>query len=270
MVVPHWPVMPLPGSPHDMTALRSGLYVGQVTHRRVRVREHTLAYRAFYLLLDLSELPRVRQWPWFSVNRRGLMAWHDRDHGDGTGEPFQDWLVRLLESRGFLHPDWRFEVLCLPRVFGYVFNPITVVYCYSAAGLQALVYEVNNTFGQRIHYVLPARAEGRRIARQRVDKALYVSPFFDVAGNYVFDLTMPADSLALSIRHEDAAGLRLHAAFTGRRIAWSGQALRRVLLSFPLMTFKVFAGIHREAFRLWRKGLPIHPRPEPPESAPHA
>ena len=252
-----------------MSEVRSGLYVGKVTHRRVRDRAHTLAYPAFYALFDLDELPTLPVFPWFGVNRRACLAWHDRDHGDGRGLPFRAWLSRHLCALGFPAQTWRYEVLCLPRVFGYVFNPITVVYAYAGHELKAMVYEVNNTFGQRVHYVLPAAAEGRRVLRQQCEKTLHVSPFFDVTGGYAFDLTLPGPTLALSIRHADEQGLRLHAAFTGRRLEWSSGALRGVLRRFPFMTLQVIAGIHWEAFKLWRKGLRYYPNPHPGEIPPH-
>ena len=252
-----------------MSTLRSGLYLGRVTHRRVRDRAHALSYPAFYALFDLDELPGLTGFPWFGVNRRACLAWRDGDHGDGGGEPFRDWLSRRLCARGFEAQAWRYEVLCLPRVFGYVFNPITVVYAYSGGELKAMVYEVNNTFGQRVHYVLPAAADGRRVLRQHCGKTMHVSPFFDVAGGYVFDLSLPGQTVALSIRHEDEQGLRLHAAFTGRRLEWSASALRTVLRRFPLMTAKVVAGIHWEAFKLWRKGLRYYPNPHAGEVPPH-
>lgn len=252
-----------------MSGMRSGLYVGKVTHRRVRDREHALAYPAFYALVDLDELSGMECRPWFGANRRACFAWYDRDHGDGSGRPFREWLIEHLCERGFPAEEWRFEVLCLPRVFGFVFNPITVVYAYSGCELRAMVYEVNNTFGQRVHYILPAATDGRRVNRQCCGKTMHVSPFFDVTGHYVFDLSLPGGSVALSIRYEDEQGLRLHAAFSGRRLEWSAATVRSVLRQFPLMTAKVIAGIHWEAFKLWRKGLRFYPNPHAGEVPPH-
>jgi DUF1365 family protein len=174
----------------------------------------------------------------------------------------------MLHAAGLDARRWRFEVLCLPRVCGYVFNPISVVYCRDETGLVAMVYEVNNTFGDRVHYVLPVADPASRVVRQRCAKTLYVSPFFDVEGGYRFDLT-PADArVALSIRHEDEQGLRLHAGFTGRRLPWTAANLLRCALRFPFATLKVIVGIHWEALALWRKGVPLHSRPVPTEPEP--
>ncbi len=238
-------------------SLRSALYVGQVTHRRVRTCDHRLRYSLFYLLVDLDELPQLACGRLFGVNRWGLLAWRDADHGLADGRSFRDWLHATLREQGFAAAPYRFEVLCLPRVLGYVFNPITVVYCYTSNELVAMLYEVNNTFGERVHYLLPAQMQAGRVTRHQCDKTQRVSPFFDVNGHYQFDLTAAGAGLALSIRHADEAGLRLHAAFCGRRLAWSPRALLGVLGRFPLATLKVMFAIHWEALRLWRKGVPL-------------
>ena len=73
----------------------------------------------------------------------------------------------------------------------------------------------------------------------------------------------PCDPMVMS----DVA--RLHAAFTGRRVEWSASAVRGVLRRFPLMTLQVIAGIHWEAFKLWRKGLRYYPNPHAGEVPPH-
>jgi hypothetical protein len=250
-------------------SLRSALYAGWVTHRRARTRAHRLRYGLCYFLLDLDELPALDDGLWFGVNRRAMLAWRDADHGVGDGRQFRDFLQEALLAAGYPPQPYRFEVLCLPRLFGYVFNPITVVYCYAGAVLVAMLYEVNNTFGGRTHYLMPAHTAGQRISRHVCRKALFVSPFFDMQGQYQFDLTPAGPHLALAIRYGDDEGLRMHAAFTGRREGWSRMALLRTVLRFPLATLKVMAGIHWEALRLWLKGIPLQARPRVLESGPH-
>jgi DUF1365 family protein len=96
-----------------------------------------------------------------------------------------------------------------------------------------------------------------------------VSPFFDVSGDYCFVLTRPGARLALSIRHEDDAGLRLHAGFTGHRMPWTTRHLLLACARWPAATLQVVAGIHWEALRLWLKGLPLYRRPTAAELHDH-
>ncbi len=238
-------------------ALHSAIYCGQVYHRRETPRVHVLNYRVFYLLLDLDESERLAEVSsLFAWNRRGLLAFHERDHGDGSGY-LRRWLTQTLDTSGFAPQSWRFRLLCMPRVVGHVFNPITVIYCHRTDGtLGAIVYEVNNTFGERVAYVAPV-AESVEVIRQRCEKAMFVSPFFDLRGHYDFELTPPGQSLRLTINYCVDAELRLRAAFCGQRLPWTAAALRRVAVGYPLATLKVVGGIHFEALRLWLKGVPL-------------
>lgn len=238
----------------------SAVYLGTVFHRRPAPRAHALRYGVFYLLLDLDELPVLdRRSRLFGYNRAAWFSFFDADHGSGDGRPFRDWLGEALAAAGIVREDWRFRVLCMPRVLGYVFNPITVVYCHDASGhLVAMLYEVNNTFGERLSYVVPVAAHpGGAVIRQRCDKALFVSPFFDMRGHYEFAVREPGTRLTLGIDYREDAALRLRAVFAGRRQPFSAKTLRALAWRYPAATLKVIAAIHYEALKLWLKGIPV-------------
>ncbi len=244
----------------------SALYVGSVVHQRVRPVRHRLSYRVFSLLLDLDEVEDLgRRLRLFGYNRFAVYAFRDDDHGAGNGRPLRAWIESCLATAGIKISGGAVRILCYPRILGYVFNPLTVYYCYERDGrLAALLYEVNNTFGDRHTYVIPVATDGQTV-RQTCDKALYVSPFNDVSGGYRFALSPPDDRISLVVNQVDDDGLILHAAFSGVRRPLTDRALARAFFAYPLMTVKVIVGIHLEAFRLWRKGLPLVRRPKPPE-----
>lgn len=250
----------------------SALYAGRVVHVRIKPLRHRLAYRLFYLLLDLDELPALsRRLFCLGHNRPGLLGVHDRDHGDGSARPLKQQIEALLAAAG-LDQAGRVRMLTMPRVLGRVFNPITVYFCDDRAGrLQAMLYEVNNTFGQRHSYLIPAISgpaghAGAAVIDQRCDKDFYVSPFMDMALRYHFRLTPPDTRLALAIEAADHDGAVLYAAFNGRRRALTDAALLSMLLRFPLLALQVLGGIHWEALKLWLKGLKLRPRPEAPQT----
>ncbi len=66
----------------------SALYVGRVMHRRTRPRPHALAYRVFWVLLDLDEIDaldgRLRL---FSRDRANVFSFRTADYGDRSGRP---------------------------------------------------------------------------------------------------------------------------------------------------------------------------------------
>ena len=145
-----------------MTA--SSLYVGSVMHRRTRPRVHHFRYAAFWLLLDLDELPRLSaKLRLLSHNGSNLFSIFDEDHGDGSSTPLRLQVERQLREAGVDTTGIRISLLCLPRTFGYCFNPLSIYFCHRADGaLAALIYQVHNTFGERHSYVLPV---GRSLAR---------------------------------------------------------------------------------------------------------
>ena len=166
-------------------SLKSSLYVGSVFHRRLAPKPHRFRYRLFWLLLDLDELPSLdRRLKVFSHNRRNLFSLFDRDHGDGGASPLRAQADRLLEAQGIDTGGGPIRLLCMPRTFGYDFNPISVYFCARPDGaLAALIYEVHNTFGERHSYVLPV-ADKSPAVRQACAKSFFVSPFMPMGLRY--------------------------------------------------------------------------------------
>ena len=256
----------------------SALYVGSVVHERLRPVRHRLRYRMFALLVDLDELaPLARRLRLFSLNRFNLFSLHEGDYGDiagraGPAESLRAYVDRQLREAG-LPAAGTVRLLTMPRILGYAFNPLSVYFCHGPAGeLQALIYEVNNTFGERHSYLIavdPSQRDGARI-RQRCAKAFRVSPFLSADLEYAFRVAAPrADGAGLSIGVAacDGAGAIVDARFDAGRRALDDAALARVFLSHPLLTLKVIAAIHWEALRLLLKGARLHPGPASPLSS---
>ena len=255
--------------------MNSALYVGQVTHQRLQPLRHRLAYRVYSMLIDIDELPvlaaRLRC---FSVNRFNLFSFHPRDHGDGQasdGAGLRACIEARLRSAG-LPTGGAIRLLAMPRLLGYAFNPLSVWFCHAPAGeLQAIVYEVNNTFGERHSYLLEVEREARTAPTltQRCDKQMHVSPFLGMDLHYRFRIDPPADGLSIGVSvhqgHSSGEGAALlNARLDARHVPLGDAALLRVFLTHPLLTLKVIGGIHWEALRLWLKGARLHARPPAP------
>jgi DUF1365 family protein len=244
------------------------LYFGNVMHARLRPFRHRFAYGVFSLLVDLDALPDLaKRSKLFGFNKPGLFAFYDRDHGSRDGGPVAGWVRASLARAGLEAAGAKIFALCFPRVLGYVFNPLTVYYCYAADGrLGALLYEVKNTFGDQHGYLIevPPGRDAAKPVVQRAAKHMYVSPFIDMAQCYRFRVGEPEEKLALLIREDAADGELLVASQTGKRIAWTDANLLRAFVRYPLLTFKVIGAIHWEALRLWIKGAKFHTRPKAP------
>jgi len=247
---------------------QSCLYPGTVMHRRMQPH-HRLRYRVFSLLVDLDALPALdRGLRLFSHNRFNLLSFHDRDHGRCDGSAPRAWVDAALAAHG-IAPAARIALLCFPRLLGYVFNPLSIFFCYAPSGaLRAILYEVRNTFGDKHGYLIevPPGHAGDAPIHQACAKSFHVSPFLPVAGEYRFRVRPPDARLSIQIRHLIDGAEVLLATHTGRRAALTDRAILRQVIRHPLMTVKVFAGIHWEALFLWLKRARYHPRPEPPIS----
>jgi len=236
------------------------LYRGVVMHRRVRPRVHGFRYRLFWLLLDLDRLDEAAaRTRWFSIGRFNLLSFQPRDHGDGSGADLRTQALTKLAEAGIGGVDGSIRLLTLPRLLGFVFNPISVYYCHRAdGGLAAVVYEVSSTFGERRSYVL--RADGERF-EQSCDKTLHVSPFMRMDMTYAFRGREPDERLTLGIDGHDADGLLIATAMSGERRALTDRQILKAVLAVPFETLKVVAAIHWEALRLFLKRVPLAPDP---------
>ena len=249
-----------------MKPASEALYMGTVVHTRVRPTNHTLRYRVFAVLFDCETLEVLgRRLRLFSYNRFNLFSLNDSDHGDGT--PLRAYLHRVVRQAGQGDDVCRFVMLCYPRILGYVFNPLTVYFGLDDEDrVRVVIYEVNNTFGERKTYVLPAEADEYGLISQSCRKRFYVSPFNEVAGTYNFHITPLDDNLTVGIALKDDAGPLLKAFFRGERLELTDANLLRALRRNGWMTVKVIAGIHYEAAKLWLKGLRLVRRPPAPDN----
>lgn len=245
---------------------RSALYVGRVMHRRLRPKLHQLDYRIFSLLIDLDELDSLdRRLRLFSRGRFNLLSFRDKDYGDGSDVPLRAQAEAHLARVGVTDIG-RIELLTMPRLFGFAFNPLSNYFCYDQSGaLTAIIHEVHNTFGERHSYVLIADEEAGAV-RQQSAKAFHVSPFLPMKLDYAFRIRPPGETLQIAINVSDKTGPLLVAIQRMERRALTDGAILRAALAFPLMTFKVVAGILWEAAKLSIKGVKVNRHPGPPEA----
>ena len=235
------------------------IFTGTVVHKRLRPKPHALSYGVFSLLIDLDCIDAVAaRSRIFSRNRFNLLSFHDSDHGPGDGTPVQKHARELFAAAGVVTADHRLLMLAYPRVLGYVFNPLSVTYAVTpSGGLAGLIYEVNNTWGERRSYVVAAGAASGRVYGQSARKELHVSPFASATGKYGFRVTVPGDDILVGVQLSDADGALLKTHFKGEAEPWSDRRLMGLLFRFPLLTLKIIGAIHIEALKLWLKGVPL-------------
>jgi uncharacterized protein len=239
--------------------------LGEVRHTRLSPFEHRFRYRAFYLQLPLKSLAaQAGNWAW-GLNKSALVSVHDRDHGDGR--PLLAWANHILKQAGVHDVDGEIWLQTFPRMFGYVFKPVSFWFCERADGtLRAVIAEVNNTFGDRHAYVLETKDHAIHNGETLgADKAFYVSPFFEVRGHYQFRFYKAAlggRDLA-RIEYRDDSGALLLTSMSGQSKTLSVSSALAAWFAYPLHSLGVIARIHWQALFLWIKGAKFNPRPKP-------
>ncbi len=256
------------GAPPQAAAV---IYRGEVMHQRLKPFGHRFAYSVFSLLIDLDRLEEAqRMTPLLSVNKPNLVSFRDSDHGEKPGETARTYADRLLAEAGLEQPAARILLLCYPRILGYVFNPISVYFAYDEQEeLVALIYGVRNTFGQRHSYVALIETGDMSDAgvRQTRRKLFHVSPFVGMDARYHFRILPPGRSVRVRIHETEDGEPLLAATFAGTSRPLDTLTLGVCLLKFPLLTWKIVAGIHWEALKLWLKGARFNTSPPAPRTA---
>jgi DUF1365 family protein len=232
--------------------VNSALYVGSTWHARRGSVQNSFKYRVLTWLIDLDELEELQhRLRIFSVDRRNLYSLRSGDHVLGlSAAGVKDWVA----DQGFDGEVARVQLMCSPRVLGYVFNPLSVWWCLDAGGTATCaVAEVHNTYGGRHAYLLDLR-DGPSVQQ---DKQLYVSPFYEVDGRYEMRLSQPGVRFNVHIGYLLDDEKVFDATWAGKRRPLDRRTLLGTLVTHPLNTFAVSALIRAQGIKLWRKGLEV-------------
>ncbi|MDO6706970.1 DUF1365 domain-containing protein [Photobacterium sp. 1_MG-2023] len=246
--------------------LQSGLYVGQVRHRRYSPAQHAFTYPMFMPLIDLDELDALAE----MVRGFGCRWYHParwrrqdylRNEGDGPLKTrVQEKIMALTGER----LTGKVMQLCQLRYFGVYFSPINLYYCFNEQGeWRWLLAEVSNTpWNQRHYYAVPAVSDWHE--KQWIQgKAFHVSPFNPMAQHYLWRLRPPEKQVFvhLDIAGKAAQDTVMDATMALRRRTFSTSVLWQLLRQTPVQTVKVLWGIYVQAWKLWRKKVPFYGHP---------
>ncbi len=245
------------------------LCFGQVRHTRLRPVRNAFAYGAYYIRLPLRSMGgRDFGCALFSRNRFNLLSFADKDHGDGR-QPLCDWIDAMLRAEGITDATGEVWLQAMPRVLGFVFNPVSFWFCHRPDGaLRAVLCDVRNTFGERHFYLLDTGGPIGNGAELAARKVFHVSPFCQIEGGYRFRFARSQraqEHTVARIDYDDAGGLLLQTSVSGVAAPITSARAARAFFSFPLMTFGVVIRIHWQALRLWLRRVPFISKPAPPQ-----
>ena len=236
--------------------MTSSIYNGTVIHKRFKPKTHFFKYNIFSLLIDLSELDELdEKIKFFSFNKFNLISFYEKDHGNRDGSSLIQWVKKIINENDVNSQDIKIKLLCYPRIFGYVFNPLSVFYIYDKnLDLVSILYEVKNTFGEQHTYIFKSD-KNTNLIQHVCKKKFHVSPFIEMNCIYFFRLLKPGNKISIIIDQNDKDGKILYASQDGVKSELNNNTLVKAYLNHPLMTFKIILAIHFEAFKLWTKGI---------------
>ena len=234
----------------------SSIYTGTVIHKRFKPKVHSFNYKVFSLLIDLSELDLMNnKLKIFSYNKFNIVSFYSKDHGPRDGSSLRKWVLDNLQMNNIKNEDIQIKLLCYPRIFGYVFNPLSVFYIYNKnSELVSVLYEVKNTFGEQHTYIFKTKKD-KNLIQHVCKKKFHVSPFIKMNCIYFFRLLKPGNKVSVIIDLQDPEGKILYASQDGTRRELNNKNLIQSYIKHPLMSFKIIVAIHFEAFKLWSKGI---------------
>ncbi len=234
----------------------SFIYTGNVVHKRFKPKIHFFKYKVFSLLIDLSEIHLLdKELKIFSYNKFNIISFYDKDHGARDGSSVENWVKNNLKKNNINTNEIQIKLLCYPRIFGYVFNPLSVFYIYDKnSNLISILYEVKNTFGEQHTYIFKTNINNNLI-QHMCKKKFHVSPFIEMDCVYFFRLLKPGNKISVIIDQNDKDGKILYASQDGVKSEITNSNMTKSYLKHPLMTFKIILAIHFEAFKLWSKGI---------------
>lgn len=229
-------------------------------HERLKPFNHRFNYKVFLLKFSIYDLPKLKN-SFFSLEGLNLFSLHSRDYLDGSDRPLEEKIKEVLYAEG-IKAEGDIVLQTIPRILGYGFNPVSFWQVYDKEGkLEAVMAEVNNTFGDRHYYLMQGFTEYKKLTTKKV---FHVSPFFDIEGDYQF--TFNPKSVVINYFDPKEQNYFFKSSLSElSRKDFNAKNLITVFFKYPLMSFLVMGRIHWQALRLFIKKATFYTRPNPPK-----
>ncbi|NCT41071.1 MAG: DUF1365 domain-containing protein [Alphaproteobacteria bacterium] len=238
------------------------IFFGKVMHARLLPKKNAFRYGIYYLTLPLSQRTSMP----IAYNRFAPLSFYDRDHGACDGSDLEHWARDILNAHNITKADGEIILMCMPRIFGYTFNPVSFWLCHDKDNnIRAILCEVHNTFGEHHTYIC-AHDDQRPIHLKdtmEAEKIFHVSPFLKREGRYTFRFDIENEQFSTWIDFYDGDNNKqLVTSLIGENVNMTKRNLQKAFWTHPLLTFKAITLIHWQALKLVAKGIKYISKPK--------
>ena len=248
--------------------MNTKIIVSSIVHKRYGKIEHFFKYKVPSLFIDLDELEIIKlKSKIFSINSFNIFSFNEKDHGYRDDRSIREFIIEMLQKYDVKYKNLKTKILCFPRIFGYVFNPLSIIYCYDEDRLISIFYEVKNTSNEKHTYIF-ARGHNKilKALTHECQKNFYVSPFIGMKGRYLFTNKLTNDYINIIIDlYDDDDKKILMASQSGKFIDFKVSKLLKYNILNPLLGFKIMSAILFEATVIFFKGGKYYARKKKPK-----
>jgi DUF1365 family protein len=255
---------------------RSSIVTGKVYHSRMLPRRHEFSYPMVVMQLDIDQLEAgddnslifgYKKWRLLSIWTADYLR--DLSFGAASGSlntksSLRERVEAEISRQGVARMPERITLVTMPRICGYVFNPVSFFLCFNQhEQLIACVTEVHNTFGEA--HIYPLVCEPQELPVEwRFPKDFFVSPFFDRHGEYRVVVENEGQKLKVEV-DLFKSGIQVFASsLTGAARVLSVANILKTLISFPLALLLTMPRIHFQALILFfRERITPYTKPVP-------
>ena len=248
--------------------MNTKLILSSIIHKRYGEIENFFKYSVPSIFLDLDEIEIIQsKSKIFSINSFNIFSFNEKDHGYRDKRTIREFIAESLKKYHINYKNLKIKILCFPRIFGYVFNPLSILYCYDENKLISIFYEVKNTSNEQHTYVFTKGEHTKEnTLKHECNKDFYVSPFIGMSGKYVFKNKLTKNHINIIIDLYDNNNNKvLMASQSGKFIDFKESKLLKYNLLNPLFGFKVMSAILFESIKILFKGGKYYARNKKPK-----
>ena len=236
-------------------------YQTTIFHKRTKPFANFFSYSYPAIMLNLSKYNTIKKTAFFSINKFNILSFHTLDHGDRKkNTDLLEWVKKTINKKFKYSKNLNVYLLSIPRFFGYVFNPISIYFCFDNKKiLKFVIYEVKNTHHEQHSYVFKINQKNKK--KHAANKKMYVSPFLNSHMKYDFKLISIFPSVHLKINATNKS-MQLITSLKTKQIDFSNISLLKEIFKNLFFSQKIMLLIHFQAIKIFTIGKKFFFKPK--------